>query len=270
MIYQGMVIGGSGSFIEKASIEAFFVFPCILANLNGNTLTNLATGGYKMNIAIDGPAGAGKSTVAKAVASRLNYVYIDTGAMYRALAWAVLQEGIPVENEEAVASLLRQNTIRLERSGSEQRVCWNTTDITGEIRTPEVSQYASIVASYGSVRRQMLDLQRKMAEQGSVVMDGRDIGTHVLPDAEVKIFLTASIRERAERRLAELLAKGHETTLDELEADIAERDQRDSEREVAPLRQAEDAVLVDTTGRPVSDVVEQILQICKRTGEQNK
>jgi cytidylate kinase len=223
-----------------------------------------------MNIAIDGPAGAGKSTVAKAVASRLRYVYIDTGAMYRALAWAVLQAGISVEDEEAVAALLQHNRIRLERSGDEQRVFWNDTDVTGEIRTPEVSRYASIVASYGAVRRQMLILQRRMAEQGNVVMDGRDIGTHVLPDAEVKIFLTASIRERAERRLAELMARGHATTVEELEADIAERDRRDSERDVAPLRQAEDAVLVDTTGRTVEDVVDHILQICKRTGEEAK
>ncbi|NGQ94596.1 (d)CMP kinase [Brevibacillus sp. SYP-B805] len=223
-----------------------------------------------MNIAIDGPAGAGKSTVAKAVASRLRYVYIDTGAMYRALAWAVLQAGISVEDEEAVAALLQHNRIRLERSGNEQRVFWNDTDVTGEIRTPEVSRYASIVASYGAVRSLMLILQRRMAEQGNVVMDGRDIGTHVLPDAEVKIFLTASIRERAKRRFAELMAQGHATTVEELEAEIAERDRRDSEREVAPLRQAADAVLVDTTGRSVEDVVDHILQICKRTGEEAK
>lgn len=223
-----------------------------------------------MNIAIDGPAGAGKSTVAKLVAARLHYVYIDTGAMYRALAWAVQREKIAVTDEQAVAGLLAGNRIRLERVGQEQRVYWNETDITGEIRTPEVSQYASIVASNGEVRKQMLTLQRELAKQGRVVMDGRDIGTHVLPTAEIKIFLTASIRERAERRLAELAAKGHVTSLAELEAEIAERDRRDSEREFAPLKQAEDAVLVDTTGKNIEEVVEQILQICKRMGEEAK
>ncbi|MFY0543033.1 (d)CMP kinase [Brevibacillus sp. H7] len=219
-----------------------------------------------MNIAIDGPAGAGKSTVAQKVAGRLEFVYIDTGSMYRALAWAVLHNGVPVDDEQAVSDLLQNNTIELQRVNSVQRVLWNGRDITEEIRTPEVSQYASIVASYGSVRRQMLVLQRKMAEQGNVVMDGRDIGTHVLPDAEVKIFLTASIRERAERRLKELLAKGHVTDLETLEAEIAERDKRDMERDVAPLRQAEDAVLVDTTGLSIDQVVDRILQICELNG----
>jgi cytidylate kinase len=186
--------------------------------------------------------------------------------MYRALAWAVLHNGVPVDDEQAVSDLLQNNTIELQRVNSVQRVLWNGRDITEEIRTPEVSQYASIVASYGSVRRQMLVLQRKMAEQGNVVMDGRDIGTHVLPDAEVKIFLTASIRERAERRLKELLAKGHVTDLETLEAEIAERDKRDMERDVAPLRQAEDAVLVDTTGLSIDQVVDRILQICELNG----
>lgn len=219
-----------------------------------------------MNIAIDGPAGAGKSTVAQRVAAKLQYIYIDTGSMYRALAWAVLHYGVPVNDEQAVSKLLQNNTIELQRTDGSQRVLWNGRDITGEIRTPEVSQYASIVASYGSVRQQMLVLQRKMAEQGNVVMDGRDIGTHVLPDAEVKIFLTASIRERAERRLKELLDKGHETNLAALESEIAERDQRDMERDVAPLRQAEDAVLVDTTGLSIDQVVDRILKICESNG----
>jgi len=216
-----------------------------------------------MNIAIDGPAGAGKSTVAKIVAARLQYVYIDTGAMYRALAWAVQREGIAVTDEQAVSQLLANNRIRLARNQQQQLVFWNETNITDEIRTPEVSQYASIVASHGEVRMQMLALQRELAKEGNVVMDGRDIGTHVLPDAEVKIFLTASIRERAERRLSELAAKGHVTSLEELEAEISERDKRDSEREVAPLKQADDAVLVDTTGKTIEEVVDQILEICK-------
>ncbi|GED24001.1 cytidylate kinase [Brevibacillus agri] len=223
-----------------------------------------------MNIAIDGPAGAGKSTVAQKVARQLEYVYIDTGAMYRALAWAVSSGQIPIGDEPAVSELLKNNKIGLVRQAGQQRVFWNELDVTDLIRSPEVSQYASIVASYGSVREQMLVLQRELAKQGNVVMDGRDIGTHVLPDAEVKIFLTASIRERAERRWKELREKGTEADLAELEKEIEERDRRDMQREVAPLRQADDAVLVDTTGMTIDQVVDHILQICERTGESAK
>ncbi|MCK9909827.1 (d)CMP kinase, partial [Microbacteriaceae bacterium K1510] len=176
--------------------------------------------------------------------------------MYRALAWAVLREQVPIQDEEAVARMLQNGKIELRRIDNQQRVYWNGSDVTNEIRTPEVSNYASIVASYSGVRQLMLVRQRELAEAGNVVMDGRDIGTHVLPNAEVKIFLTASIRERAERRLAELLAKGHLKSLEELEAEIAERDKRDSERDVAPLRQAKDAVLIDTTGRTIEQVVD--------------
>lgn len=220
-----------------------------------------------MNIAIDGPAGAGKSTVAKMVAGKLDYLYIDTGSMYRALAWAVLDQGLPIEDESVVSKLLKENDIRLRRVQGEQHVYWNNTDVTEWIRTPNVSQYASVVASYASVREQMLILQRNLAVQGKVVMDGRDIGTHVLPDAEVKIFLTASIQERAMRRWKELRDKGFDPNLAEMEQEIAERDQRDMNREVAPLRQAEDAVLVDTTGMTIAQVAERILEICERVGE---
>ncbi|MGG1659624.1 (d)CMP kinase [Brevibacillus sp. NRS-1366] len=220
-----------------------------------------------MNIAIDGPAGAGKSTVAQRVAGHLEYVYIDTGSMYRALAWAVHHNQLSIDEELSVSELLQNNEIRLVRENGQQYVYWNDMDVTSLIRSPEVSQYASIVASYGSVREQMLVLQRNLAKQGNVVMDGRDIGTHVLPDAEVKIFLTASSRERAERRWKELLAKGIQTDLAELEKEIEERDLRDMNREVAPLRQADDAVLVDTTGITIDQVVDRILQICERTGE---
>jgi len=220
-----------------------------------------------MNIAIDGPAGAGKSTVAQKVAGQLEYVYIDTGSMYRALAWAVHHYQLSIEDEPSVSELLQNNVIRLVREHRQQAVFWNDKDVTGLIRSTEVSQFASIVASYGSVREQMLVLQRNLAKQGNVVMDGRDIGTHVLPDADVKIFLTASSRERAERRWKELLAKGIQTDLDELEKEIEERDLRDMNRDVAPLRQADDAVLVDTTGMSIDLVVDRILQICERTGE---
>lgn len=223
-----------------------------------------------MNIAIDGPAGAGKSTVAKKVAGALDYLYIDTGSMYRALAWAVQHDDLPIEDEAAVSQVLREHTIQLKRIDGEQHVYWDDRDVTSWIRTPEVSQGASVVASYGAVREQMLTMQRAMATQGKVVMDGRDIGTHVLPDAEVKIFLTASIRERAERRWRELRDKGLAPDLSEMEKEIAERDQRDMNREVAPLRQAEDAVLVDTTGMTIDEVVERILEICERTGESSQ
>ncbi|MGD8189176.1 (d)CMP kinase [Brevibacillus ginsengisoli] len=220
-----------------------------------------------MNIAIDGPAGAGKSTVAQQIASSLGYVYIDTGAMYRALAWAALKENNPTTDEAAVADLLRFSQIELKRMDGLQHVIWNGLDITQEIRSPEVSNNASIVASHGQVRELMLTLQRNMAKQGNIVMDGRDIGTHVLPDAELKIFLTASIEERAQRRYAELIAKGFDADLEQLKQEIAERDKRDCEREVAPLRQAEDAILVDTTGQTIEQVVQHILDICKRIGE---
>lgn len=220
-----------------------------------------------MNIAIDGPAGAGKSTVAQQIASKLGYVYIDTGAMYRALAWAALQANLSTANEEAVADLLQSAQIELKRMNGVQHVIWNGQDISQDIRTPEVSNNASIVASHGKVRQLMLTLQRNMAKQGNVVMDGRDIGTHVLPDAELKIFLTASIEERADRRYAELIAKGFEANLEQLKQEIADRDKRDSEREVAPLRQADDAVLVDTTGQTIEQVVQHILEISKGIGE---
>lgn len=223
-----------------------------------------------MNIAIDGPAGAGKSTVAKMVAGKLDYLYIDTGSMYRALAWAVLDQGLPIEDESVVSKLLKENDIRLRRVQGEQHVYWNNTDVTEWIRTPNVSQYASVVASYASVREQMLILQRNLAVQGKVVMDGRDIGTHVLPDAEVKIFLTASIQERAMRRWKELRDKGFDPNLAEMEQEIAERDQRDMNREVAPLRQAEDAILVDTTGMTIAQAAERILEICERVGESSQ
>jgi len=220
-----------------------------------------------MNIAIDGPAGAGKSTVARMVAERLGYLYIDTGAMYRALAWAVDHHHVPVDDEAAVAALLRESTIALRRTEDGQLVLWNDQDITDKIRTPQVSQYASVVASYPQVREQMLQLQRAMAAAGNVVMDGRDIGTHVLPDADVKIFLTATIEERAKRRLAELAQKGISSDLHSLKREIAERDKRDSERKVAPLRRAEDAHLIDTTNLTLSQVVDRVMQICKQTGE---
>ncbi len=208
--------------------------------------------------------------MARIVAARLGYIYIDTGAMYRALAWAVIRSGLAADDEEAVSKLLSQGTIELRRTDAGQEVFWNGQDITAEIRTPEVSNGSSIVASLGKVREQMLHLQRELARQGSVVMDGRDIGTHVLPDADVKIFLTASLEERAKRRVDELHAKGYDAEYETLLAELEERDRRDSERSVAPLRRAKDAHLVDTTGKSIEEVIDEILKICLRAGEHRR
>jgi cytidylate kinase len=190
--------------------------------------------------------------------------------MYRALAWAVIRSGLAADDEEAVSKLLSQGTIELRRTDAGQEVFWNGQDITAEIRTPEVSNGSSIVASLGKVREQMLHLQRELARQGSVVMDGRDIGTHVLPDADVKIFLTASLEERAKRRVDELHAKGYDAEYETLLAELEERDRRDSERSVAPLRRAKDAHLVDTTGKSIEEVIDEILKICLRAGEHRR
>ena len=200
-----------------------------------------------MNIAIDGPAGAGKSTVAQLTAKHLGYTYIDTGAMYRALTLAALQGGVTLTDEEELASLLEQITIGLKQQATGQKVFLNNRDVTKEIRHPDVTRQVSLVAKHPKVREKMMVLQRKMAGQESVVMDGRDIGTFVLPNADVKIFLTASIEERAMRRYKELLDKGHVANLADLQTEIELRDKLDSERETAPLRCAEDATVLDST-----------------------
>lgn len=213
-------------------------------------------------IAIDGPAGAGKSTVAKLAAQRLNYTYIDTGAMYRAVAWQVLHQGVEPTNE-VIAELARSLDLKLTYVDGKTKVAVDGQDITEAIRTPEVSRLVPKVAQVPELREVMLHLQREMASQGGVVMDGRDIGTQVLPNAEIKIFLTASIAERAKRRWQELTDKGYTITLAELEKEIACRDKEDSEREVAPLVAAPDAVWIDTTNLSIDDTVERILNLCK-------
>lgn len=220
-----------------------------------------------MQIAIDGPAGAGKSTVAKMVADKLGYLYIDTGAMYRALTYFVLQEGLDPHSEEQVYQLLQKMDLRLIPStdtGVSCRVFIGEQEITEEIRKPTVSQYVSIVASYSSVRTAMVELQRRMAALNDVVMDGRDIGTTVLPNADLKIFLSASVEERAKRRYQELLSKGVVLDFDQLIAEIKQRDLADSTRAVSPLRKAEDAVEIDTTELTVAQVVEQVLKLAVR------
>ena len=216
----------------------------------------------KLVVAIDGPAGAGKSTVAQLAAKKLGYTYIDTGAMYRAVAWKTLQQGKEI-TDELILEVVKDIDVNLAYADGKTKVTVDGTDVSTAIRTPEVSGIVSQVAALGPVRTKMVDLQRKMAERGSVLMDGRDIATNVLPNADVKIFLTASIEERAMRRWKEMKEKGYDITLEKLQQDIAARDKADSEREISPLVQAEDATLLDTTGLSIDEVVARILFMCQ-------
>jgi CMP/dCMP kinase len=216
------------------------------------------------NIAIDGPAGAGKSTIARLVAGALGFVYVDTGAMYRAVTWKALQEGILPSQTERVIAVAREMDISLLPGPNGQQVLVDGIDVTKEIRSTAVTANVSQIASIGEVRELLVLKQKRLAAAKGVVMDGRDIGTHVLPDAEIKIFLTASARKRAERRHKELQQAGNsEMTLDEIEQDIARRDQMDQEREVSPLVKAHDAILVDSTEMTISEVASNILELCK-------
>ena len=209
----------------------------------------------KKIIAVDGPAGAGKSTVSKLCAARLGYTYIDTGAMYRAVALKVIQSG-----ENLDENLIKDIEIALDESG---KVFLDGIDVTKEIRTPEVSRGASNVAKFGFVRKKLTELQREMAKRGKVIMDGRDIGTQVLPNADLKIFLTASVDERAKRRFWELKAKNFPANLDQIKNEIILRDKQDSEREIAPLAQADDAILLDSTNLSIEQVVAEILRLAQ-------
>ena len=214
-------------------------------------------------VAIDGPAGAGKSTVAQLAAKKLGCTYIDTGAMYRAVAWKTLQQKKPV-TDELILDVVKDVHVELAYVEGKTTVSVDGTDVTGEIRTPEVTAIVSQVAALGPVRSRMVELQRRMAAKGSVLMDGRDIATSVLPDANVKIFLTASIEERARRRYKEMQAKGYDVSLEELQKDIAARDKADSEREISPLVQAPDAELLDTSHMGIDEVVQAIIDRCRR------
>lgn len=214
-------------------------------------------------VAIDGPAGAGKSTVAQLAARKLGCTYIDTGAMYRAVAWKTLQRKQPV-TDELILDVVKDVHVELAYVEGKTTVSVDGTDVTGEIRTPEVTAIVSQVAALGPVRSRMVELQRRMAARGSVLMDGRDIATSVLPDANVKIFLTASIEERARRRYKEMQAKGYDVSLEELQKDIAARDKADSEREISPLVQAPDAELLDTSHMGIDEVVQAIIDRCRR------
>ena len=209
------------------------------------------------SVAIDGPAGAGKSTIAKAAAARFGFIYVDTGAIYRTVGLAVRRAGVDPKNADRVLPLLTELSIRFDYGADgTQRMFLGDEDVSEEIRTPEISMYASAVSAIPGVRAFLLDMQRDMARKTSVVMDGRDIGTVVLPDAGLKIFLTASAEERARRRLAELTAKGDSSTYEEVLADMLQRDRNDSTREAAPLKAAEDAVLVDTSHMSLQESID--------------
>ena len=214
----------------------------------------------KVSIAIDGPAGAGKSTISKVIAKKLGFIYIDTGAMYRAVALYALQNNINTRNEDGVLeSVLDKIDVDIAYKDSVQHIYLNGTDVSDAIREPEVSMGASDVAVVPAVRLKLVELQRALAKRENVIMDGRDIGTYVLPDAEIKIFLTATVEERAKRRHIELVQKGVDASYKEVLADMIKRDHNDSTRKFAPLKQAEDAVLIDTTEYDFDGSVEAIL-----------
>lgn len=215
----------------------------------------------KISIAIDGPAAAGKSTVAKNLAAKLSIVYIDTGAMYRALTYKALQNQVDIHKEDEIAALLDKTIIRLYHREDGQRVLLDDEDVTEAVRSEKVSNAVSYVASHQKVREHMVKEQQNLANNISVIMDGRDIGTHVLPNAEVKIYLIASVVERAERRHKENLAKGEPSDLNELIEDIRNRDERDMTREISPLVKADDAISIDTTSMSIDEVMEKILHI---------
>lgn len=221
----------------------------------------------KNNIAIDGPAGAGKSTIAKKLAADLGYVYVDTGAMYRAFAYYFLSNGISSDDESEIAKACENVDISIAYVNGEQQVLLNGENVNGVIRNEEVGNMASATSVYPVVRTKLVELQRKLAEKQDVIMDGRDIGTVVLPNANVKIYLTASSLVRAKRRYDELTAKGVVCDIKEIEQDIIDRDYRDMNREVSPLKQAEDAVLLDSSELDIDGVVERMKEIIQGAGK---
>ena len=218
------------------------------------------------NIAIDGPAGAGKSTIAKLAARELGFVYVDTGAMYRSMALYFIRQGIDPEDERAIAAACPQVDVTIRYAEGVQQVILNGEDVSGRIRAEEVGRMASATSVYAPVREKLVQLQQQLAKQADVIMDGRDIGTCVLPDAPVKIYLTASVEIRARRRFRELEEKGVPCDIKEIEKDIEERDYRDMHRENSPLKRAEDAVLLDSSHMTIDQVVESIVRIAGERG----
>lgn len=215
------------------------------------------------NVAIDGPAGAGKSTIAKLVAKEKGYIYVDTGAMYRALAIHFLEKKVSAEETDQVVATCKDAEVTIVYEEGVQQVYLNGKNVTGQLRTEEVGNMASKTSAIPEVRAKLLELQRGLARSSDVIMDGRDIGTNILPDADVKIYLTASVETRAKRRFDELTERGELCNLEEIKKDIRERDARDMNREIAPLKQAEDAILVDSSNMGISEVVDTICRYCK-------
>lgn len=213
------------------------------------------------SIAIDGPAGAGKSTIAKRIAKQKGYIYVDTGAMYRAMALFLIRENITADESEKISAKCKEADISIEYRDGEQIVLLNGENVNGLIRTEEVGNMASASSVNGDVRKKLVELQQKLAATTDVVMDGRDIGTCVLPNADLKIYLTASSKVRAERRYKELVEKGVSADLDKIEQDIIERDHRDMNREISPLKQADDAVLVDSSDMTIEEVIAKIISL---------
>ena len=210
------------------------------------------------NVAIDGPAGAGKSTIAKRLAKELGFIYVDTGAMYRGIALYMIRQGIDSHDEEAVTKAVPDADVTIKYEDGAQKIILNGEDVSGVIRTEEVSAAASTTSAYKAVRAKLLDLQRNLAAQNDVIMDGRDIGTTILPDADVKVYLTASVECRAKRRYDELIAKGESHELKKIEEDIRQRDHQDMTREISPLKKADDAIEVDSSEMSIDEVVSTI------------
>lgn len=211
-----------------------------------------------LTIAIDGPASSGKSTVAKKIAHDLNLIYVDTGAMYRALTYQALKQNVNIKEEQQLVELLKESVITLRKTEDGQSVYVNDIDVTEDVRQNNVTNTVSIVAAHPQVRTEMVNRQQKLAMNNGVVMDGRDIGTVVLPDSDVKVFLVASVKERAERRHKENVSKGIFSDLEQLKKDISERDYKDSTRDTSPLKQADDAIRIDTTKLSIEEVVEKV------------
>ena len=215
------------------------------------------------NVAIDGPAGAGKSTIAKRVAKELGFVYVDTGAMYRALAIFFIKNGLTPDDKEKIAEICKEATVSIGYEDGVQQVYLNGENVTSMLREEAVGNMASVSSAIKEVRAQLLELQRELARTKDVVMDGRDIGTNILPNADVKVYLTASVETRAKRRFLELQEKGVDCDINEIARDIEERDTRDMNREIAPLKQAEDAVYIDSSDMSIDEVTEAIKSLCK-------
>ena len=217
------------------------------------------------NIAIDGPAGAGKSTIAKKAAKKLDFIYVDTGAMYRAIALYFIRNGVSADDEKTISEKCSDIDVSIDYADGAQQVILNGENVNDFIRTEQVSMMTSSISKYSAVREKLLNLQRQLAKEKNVIMDGRDIGTCVLPDAKTKIFLTASAEERARRRYKEQIERGIECDIKQIEKDIIARDEQDMNRKIAPLKQAEDAVLIDSSDMSIEQVVDAIIDIFEKT-----